>query len=304
MIPKYIKTSSDLVTPAEKTVEGFLKQALLKSGLVLPIIRDAKSLKLKLRSVRKKEDLLNIVSSEPTRDAIINAAGFSDKAKSHMSPENMTIAAVKVLEDIFQNDREDFADQVVYRYLLTRGDSLGGSVRNIVGSVASTNLSNLVIRALEQKGITVSVATTAKPPRKKITMLRWKNRIILFDVTPPFLEKNVDLILLDSKKEEGNPKKLLLDLTAYLACGELKGGIDPAGADEHWKTARSALNRIRDASEKRNMLCPALFYVGSAIEQSMAEEIFNNLADGKLTHAANLTKPEQLADLVGWLVSL
>ena len=28
----------------------------------------------------------------------------------------------------------------------------------------------------------------------------------------------------------------------YLACGELKGGIDPAGADEHWKTAGKALS--------------------------------------------------------------
>jgi hypothetical protein len=32
--------------------------------------------------------------------------------------------------------------------------------------------------------------------------------------------------------------------------GELKGGIDPAGADEHWKTARTALQRIDDAFRK------------------------------------------------------
>jgi type II restriction enzyme len=35
--------------------------------------------------------------------------------------------------------------------------------------------------------------------------------------------------------------------SAYIALGELKGGIDPAGADEHWKTARTALNRIHEA---------------------------------------------------------
>jgi len=27
--------------------------------------------------------------------------------------------------------------------------------------------------------------------------------------------------------------------------GELKGGIDPAGADEHWKTANKALDKMR-----------------------------------------------------------
>jgi hypothetical protein len=32
-----------------------------------------------------------------------------------------------------------------------------------------------------------------------------------------------------------------------IALGELKGGIDPGGADEHWKTAQAAFNRIRQA---------------------------------------------------------
>ncbi|HAJ78349.1 MAG TPA: hypothetical protein DCO75_01135, partial [Fibrobacteres bacterium] len=32
---------------------------------------------------------------------------------------------------------------------------------------------------------------------------------------------------------------------------ELKGGIDPAGADEHWKTAKTAIDRIVSAFKKR-----------------------------------------------------
>jgi len=32
--------------------------------------------------------------------------------------------------------------------------------------------------------------------------------------------------------------------------GEIKGGADPAGSDEHWKTATQALNRILEAAEK------------------------------------------------------
>ena len=36
--------------------------------------------------------------------------------------------------------------------------------------------------------------------------------------------------------------------------GELKGGIDPAGADEHWKTGNSALVRIRKAFEDYQVL--------------------------------------------------
>jgi len=95
--------------------------------------------------------------------------------------------------------------------------------------------------------------------------------------------------------------ELLADKSKYLACGELKGGIDPAGADEHWKTANSALSRIRSAFGRN---APALFFVGAAIEASMAKEIFKQLKSGKLSHAANLHEDEQVNDLVDWLLSL
>jgi hypothetical protein len=36
----------------------------------------------------------------------------------------------------------------------------------------------------------------------------------------------------------------------------------------------------------------------------MDEEIFSELQNGMLTYAANLTVPEQLADLAAWLVRL
>ena len=89
----------------------------------------------------------------------------------------------------------------------------------------------------------------------------------------------------------------------YLACGELKGGIDPAGADEHWKTARSALDRIRDRFYTHEQ-CPALFFVAAAIEAAMANEIFARLQSDYLSYAANLTVPQQVTDLAVWLVEL
>gem|GEM_PF-6872187 len=36
----------------------------------------------------------------------------------------------------------------------------------------------------------------------------------------------------------------------------------------------------------------------------MAQEIYNDLSSGLLTHAANLTAPEQVEDLAAWLVAL
>ena len=75
----------------------------------------------------------------------------------------------------------------------------------------------------------------------KVQKIAWPDRVLLFDRKPTFINKNVDMILLagTAVKSDG---ELLEQPNCYLACGELKGGIDPAGADEHWKTARSALS--------------------------------------------------------------
>ncbi|MFH1893464.1 MAG: AvaI/BsoBI family type II restriction endonuclease [Candidatus Zixiibacteriota bacterium] len=100
----------------------------------------------------------------------------------------------------------------------------------------------------------------------------------------------------------GALRELLEDRDKYLACGELKGGIDPAGADEHWKTANSALGRIRQHFSGADR--PALFFVGAAIETAMAEEIFAQISDGQLTCAANFTVPQQVLDLASFLVTL
>jgi Restriction endonuclease BsobI len=89
----------------------------------------------------------------------------------------------------------------------------------------------------------------------------------------------------------------------YLAFGELKGGIDPAGADEHWKTARTALTRIQSAFATIN-LKPELFFVGAAIERKMATEIWSMLKDDLLSNAANLTNEFQLNSLARWLCNI
>lgn len=89
----------------------------------------------------------------------------------------------------------------------------------------------------------------------------------------------------------------------YVALGELKGGIDPAGADEHWKTASTSLSRIRDVFTSRG-LSPKLFFVGAAIENSMSEEIWNQLENSTLGNAANLTDANQVASLCRWLCNL
>ena len=124
---------------------------------------------------------------------------------------------------------------------------------------------------------------------------------MIYNRKVPFVNKNVDLCLLNC-----SPKELSTafnDPSLYVALGELKGGIDPAGADEHWKTARTSLTRIQKAFSDK-AFSPHTFFVGAAIENSMAEEIWHQLEDGTLSNAANLTDADQVASLCGWLCSL
>jgi hypothetical protein len=99
-------------------------------------------------------------------------------------------------------------------------------------------------------------------------------------------------------------KDLLKNPRYYLACGELKSGNDPAGGDEHWKTAWAAFDRIRNPSSVAKEFRPELFFVGRAIEAVMAVNIFERLENGVFSFAANLSNPQQVEALARWLTAL
>jgi type II restriction enzyme len=116
------------------------------------------------------------------------------------------------------------------------------------------------------------------------------------------MKNNVDLCLFNCSFDK-LIREIIYAPSAYIALGELKGGIDPAGADEHWKTASSALERIRKAFAKKK-LKPYTFFIGAAIEAKMALEIWEMLKSGRLENAANLTDEIQIASIASWLYKL
>ena len=140
-----------------------------------------------------------------------------------------------------------------------------------------------------------------------IKALSWENakgpRTVTFDLKLPLVTKNIDITLFDVSWREVQKGKIVNQPERILMCGELKSGIDPAGADEHWKTGNSALERIRTAFS-RNGLSVKTSFVGAAIENSMAEEIFEQLTEGKMDNAANLNNSEQLTEYCNWVLDL
>lgn len=296
MALKYVKKSQDLITSHEAIRNGFLQQAITKGIHSKRHLLRAVEFQNALQKVKKIENLLGQIPD--FKNELVASAGFSEKAFNHLSGPELEGIIEKALTTTLTE--ADFRQELVHRYLLTKGDTLGGSMRNIIGSSAGEKLVDLILQQLTKKKIKYEIV---KSKAGKITGIKWPNRYLLFDQKPKIVGKNIDAILIDLTGSTTFTSEVFNDPKRYLACGELKGGIDPAGADEHWKTANSALDRIRTtfASQKKN---PKLFFVGAAIEVSMASEIFAQIEEGKLSYVANLNYEDQIKDLVVWLTTL
>lgn len=297
MLPPHITRAGDLVTSREATTRGFIDQAQQKVRLASGYIQQARDLDDILATGRELRDLL---ADEDMRHTFLTAIGFSEKAISHLSKSQQEAVLDGSLAELEAVAAVSLRQEIVYRFLLTSGDSVGGVIRNLAGAQGKDIFSNAVLAALKNGGhkFTVDQPEGALRPRS----ISWENRLLVFDrQTKAIMKNNIDAILLDTGGAAPNASSLLGQRTAYIACGEIKGGVDPAGADEHWKTAHAALERIRTSF---GLMRPALFFAAVAIESAMAGEIVSQLRDNRLTYAANLTNADQVADLANWLAGL
>lgn len=309
---KHLKTSEDLITTYEAVRAGFVALALEKNRRATPFVDQARALKIIASTAKKPSELIKI---NDIQSALLTAAGISDKAVGHLQEQDKLDAIQGLVQNFLEPSGENFVEELVYRFLLTRGDTLGGSMRNAGGAIAQRKFIRALISNLRISGSSYEwlnslnsqwLKSTENDADIEITLrgLSWQKdgncRTLIFNLTVPTVKNNIDLCLINcsfSQINKKQAKEIYQNPNSFLAFGELKGGIDPAGADEHWKTARTALIRIESAFAKIN-LKPKLFFVGSAIERKMATEIWNMLEDESLTNVANLTDEVQLNSLV------
>jgi type II restriction enzyme len=310
---QHLTSSKSLVTTYEETRAGFVSLALERNRRATPFIEEARALKAAASKTSTPASLVDIAGIQA---ALLTASGVSEKAARHMEPQDQKEAIQGLIEQFLEPAGSNFVEELVFRFLLTRGDALGGSMRNVGGAMAQRKLTRAIIATLSIGGISfqwlssksnVWIQGTENDPDIELDVkgLGWsnngQNRTVRYNLTVPFLKKNVDLCLFNCSYQEVSVS--YKNPALYVALGELKGGIDPAGADEHWKTASTSLSRICDAFTSRG-LSPQLFFVGAAIENSMSEEIWNQLENSTLGNAANLTDANQVASLCRWLCNL
>lgn len=314
---RLIKSADDLVTSRARTRAGFVAMALEKNYLAIPYIEEAKALKALSSKAKRPIDLLQL---DDLRVGLLTASGLSDKSLKYLTEDDRTIAIQGFIKEFLEPAGDSFIDELVYRYLLTKGDALGGKARNLAGLLGERKFLRSLLSVFNIAGIEYqwkdndSNTWLDKPKddteiEKRIKALYWEkgkiDRLLVLNINVPLVNKNVDLSILHGTASDlkAGKQSIIHNHTKYIAFGELKGGIDPAGADEHWKTAYSALNRIRTSFSKEK-LTPQTFFIGAAIESGMASEIYKQLKTGALNNAANLTNDEQLAEICNWIIHL
>ena len=311
---QHLKSSKSLETTYEAIRAGFVALALEKNRRATPFVAQARALKTAASKAKSPASLLRIPEIQP---ALLTAAGVSDKAINHLQGSDKREAVEGLIKNFLEPAGANFVEELVFRFLLTRGDTLGGSMRNIGGFMAQKKLTRSIIAYLKLVGIQYQwlhseTSSWAELPQEDADIelllrgLSWNKgkgpRTLLYNVTVPFFKNNVDLSLFNCAAKDLT-REIVKTPSAYIALGELKGGIDPAGADEHWKTARTSLDRIYEAFAKQK-LKPHTFFIGAAIEAKMAKEIWKMLKQGNLENAANLTNEDQITSLTSWLCSL
>jgi hypothetical protein len=311
---EHLKSSHDLETTYEAVRAGFVALALEKNRRATPFVAEARALK---SAASRAKAPIDLVKMPEIRSGLLTAAGVSEKAAGHLEDADKDEAIAGLIGKFLESAGANFVEELVFRFLLTRGDTLDGSMRNVGGFMAQCKLSRFLIAHLNLGATTYrwlpsDGKTWAERPKDDADIelnlrgLAWgegpKARTLLYNLTVPLFGNNVDLCLFCCNAHEMT-KTVHANAKAYVALGELKGGIDPAGADEHWKTARTALGRIRDAFAKQK-LRPHTFFIGAAIEMKMASEIWAMLQRGELENAANLTNDEQMTSLARWLCAL
>jgi hypothetical protein len=268
---------NDLITPYEETRAGFIALALEKNKKATPFVHEAKVLKVLAAKAINPHELLQIREIE---NSLLTAAGISDKAKKYLQESDKKEAIHGLIKNFLEPAGKSFIEELIYRFLLIKGDTLGGSMRNLAGMFGNWKFTTYLISTCSVLGIDIEYFDTESKKwlsfnifeeiEKRVKAICWisngQSRTLIYNLTVPTVKKNIDICLLNCTQQEIFLGKNLIENSAhkiaekYLALGELKGGIDPAGADEHWKTANSALGRIRTAFASKSCF-PKTFFL-------------------------------------------
>src|SRR3990167_8604918 len=146
---QHLKSSRDLETTYEAIRAGFVALALEKNRRATPFVAEARALKAAASAAKTPRDLVNLTQIQA---GLLTAAGVSDKAANHLQDADKLEAVNGLIQNFLEPAGSNFVEELVFRFLLTRGDTLGGSMRNIGGFIAQRKLTRSIIAQLKLAG--------------------------------------------------------------------------------------------------------------------------------------------------------
>ncbi|MBM4423321.1 MAG: hypothetical protein FJ030_08000 [Chloroflexi bacterium] len=237
---------------------------------------------------------------------------MQERAEQIANYFNSTVSALIAANPSLVTERRHL--EMVFANL---GESIGGSWRNEVGRLSYVEVIGGLVRHLHKKGCLAAIAYDLKGSLvidDEEELVSRDNRLGDSDEFPAQLEevenkrvvyktvflRNGNELRLNRQitwnDSQGKEYKIGPDLSAFAGNesltwgGELKGGADPAGSDEHWKTAKSAFDRIIEASDKTDRPAPKLSFIATILVDRVAREAAIWIGQGKLTSVYNLTQ--------------
>jgi type II restriction enzyme len=148
MMPPNINSHVDLVTSRKAICEGFLAQAQSKREKATPFIDKAKQLWQKLQNT---QNINSLISQNDLRTDLIAVSGFSEKSIKNLSAGEIDAAIKIFLAELSAKYPAQFREEILYRYLLTMGDALGGQMRNLTGNDASIKFTEALLAHLRSR---------------------------------------------------------------------------------------------------------------------------------------------------------
>lgn len=312
----FITSAGSLVTTHDQIRAGFLRIALEKNRVSDPYVKNALAFKAMVAHTTSADDFLGMPEIRPF---LLTAAGLSDKSKHYLTDSDQTLAIKELIDKFLKPAGENYIDETTFRYLLIKGDAVGGTMRNKIGALGEERFIRAIFSSMDVREMECFWLpnTSSNWQKKKIgeanvesqvKALSWSNkkgsRILCFNMNVPIVKKNIDICLYSGTKNDYQNGNIVKYPNKALMFGELKGGIDPAGADEHWKTGNTALLRIRSAFQKEGLNRIKTSFVAAAIANAMANEIYEQLLNATLDNAANLTNNNQLTAYCNWLIEI
>ena len=212
-------------------------------------------------------------------DNCYTAIGASDKAKQHLPTSANTIRGyiTNALTIAQVTTISSAINMLTIGFSLISGDSLGGSSRNLVGNRGEDIIQVILINNFA--GVTIASNSAGRPKITQFTnnnsnyFVHWNKRI-------PIAGKNYDFIITNNQNFSEN------DIIGVL---EIKSGCDPAGADEHWNTAKGKLSTLNTANPAINCGFASII-IDQTVRNHIAQEIGNRL----LTCGINLNDNNEI----------